>query len=389
MLQRKKVLFLSKWYPHRGDSQFGVFAQKHAQAIAVYADVTSIYIQSENDLASSYEILSNDLDGLHEIRVYFRKSKISFPLLGRGINFLKYILAFRKAMKRMKSEGFFPDICHANILIRPALMAFFLKLFKGVPYVVTEHWTGYKSGAFEDLPFEQKALSRFLVGKSSGTTTVSNALQNSMQGQGFNSTFYIVSNVLDSFPDSKQFEKKDTIVRIINVSDHVDWKKGITPLIRTFAAIEKEHSNIELHLIGDGPDHSLVHQAAQKTELLDEKIFLYGRQSNSFVIELMAKIDFLVVNSTIETFSVVTAEALAFGKPVIVTRCGGPEEFVREDCGLIISPNSPKELKSAMEQMILNHSSYNSEELSSYAKQKFSRESIGQQFDEIYKLVLS
>lgn len=44
--------------------------------------------------------------------------------------------------------------------------------------------------------------------------------------------------------------------------------------------------------------------------------------------------DFFVLNSNFETFSVVTAEALAYGKPVIATRCGGPEEFVNKIMGI-------------------------------------------------------
>ncbi len=48
----------------------------------------------------------------------------------------------------------------------------------------------------------------------------------------------------------------------------------------------------------------------------------------------------MITNSNYETFSVATAEALVCGVPVIATRCGGPEDFVTEDCGILIEPRN-------------------------------------------------
>jgi glycosyltransferase involved in cell wall biosynthesis len=50
----------------------------------------------------------------------------------------------------------------------------------------------------------------------------------------------------------------------------------------------------------------------------------------------------------VETFSVVTGEALALGRPVIATRCGGPEAFITPQNGTLITLRSTDELTAAM-----------------------------------------
>ena len=45
-----KVLFLSQWYPHRNDPMFGLFVQKHAEAVSLYCQVKVLYIQPDQNI---------------------------------------------------------------------------------------------------------------------------------------------------------------------------------------------------------------------------------------------------------------------------------------------------------------------------------------------------
>jgi hypothetical protein len=44
------VLFLSAWYPNRHDSMAGLFVQKHAEAVSMYADVKVLYVHADKDV---------------------------------------------------------------------------------------------------------------------------------------------------------------------------------------------------------------------------------------------------------------------------------------------------------------------------------------------------
>ena len=47
--ERKHIIFLARWYPHRYDPMFGLFIQRHAEAAALFNDITVIYCQQVDE----------------------------------------------------------------------------------------------------------------------------------------------------------------------------------------------------------------------------------------------------------------------------------------------------------------------------------------------------
>jgi len=126
--------------------------------------------------------------------------------------------------------------------------------------------------------------------------------------------------------------------------------------------------DFELHIVGNGVDREKLEILSEKYGLLNRMIFFEGMVPVDEVASFFCECDFFVLNSNFETFSVVTAEALAYGKPVIATRCGGPEEFVNSNCGILIEPRDNDALVKAMNYMLDNFSTYNPEDIREYAK---------------------
>ena len=105
-------------------------------------------------------------------------------------------------------------------------------------------------------------------------------------------------------------------------------------------------------------------------------VFFHGLVSEERKLELLTSSDFHILNSDDEGFSVVTAEAILYGIPVIATKCGGPEDFVNETTGILIERRNLEELKQAILYMLDNSWKYNKTKLHEFGKSMFSPEVI-------------
>ena len=70
--------------------------------------------------------------------------------------------------------------------------------------------------------------------------------------------------------------------------------------------------------------------------------------------------DCFVCSSRTETLSCVLNESAACGKPLISTRCGGPEDIVHERNGLLVPVDDPEAMAAAMRTMLDKAAAYDS-----------------------------
>jgi len=112
-----------------------------------------------------------------------------------------------------------------------------------------------------------------------------------------------------------------------------------------------------------------------------------GRLANTLVIDHMAHTGAVIINSNIETFSVVTGEALAQGKPVIATRCGGPVAFVTPENGLLIPVGDDQALTAAMLEIVRDWTRYDPAQIRASVHDKFSPDAVGRAFLKVYQRI--
>lgn len=95
--------------------------------------------------------------------------------------------------------------------------------------------------------------------------------------------------------------------------------------VRAFAEVRK-HRRIKLVLLGVGPERERLSSLAEAHGVAHDVLFL-GFVSNPWSIMACAKL--LLLTSKLEGFGNVIVESMAAGCPVIATRCGGPEDIIR------------------------------------------------------------
>jgi glycosyltransferase involved in cell wall biosynthesis len=59
-------------------------------------------------------------------------------------------------------------------------------------------------------------------------------------------------------------------------------------------------------------------------------------------------LDVFVLSSKSEGFSIACVEAMSCGVPVVATRCGGPQEILSNDSGLLVAPGDADALAHAI-----------------------------------------
>ncbi len=386
--KRIKVLFISKWFMNRHDPQLGVFIRKHATAAALYCDVALLCVMSDAEQKKLIEVEAKEEFNIRSFVVYFRKFISPIPFLNTIINFLRYIKANNVGLREIENKIGRHDVTHAYIMLRPALVAWWIKLTRGIPFVISEQWSGYATGKFSEKNPLVKFMYRFIFRKADGVTAVSEFLKTKMVASGLKNNYTITPNVIEHQARKKSPLSENGKIKILTVADLVDEIKNISSTIRVIAEISKSNNQIEFHIIGHGKDETMLKGLAGSLNLLDKVVFFHGVKTNEDVIQYLYASQFLVMNSRFETFSLICIEAMSCGIPVIATRCGGPDEFINEENGILIEPCKQDQLQQAIEKMIAGYKNYNSSILVRFASTEFSLEETGQKMDDIYRSIL-
>jgi glycosyltransferase involved in cell wall biosynthesis len=365
-----------------------VFIKKHIGVTAEKFNSSVVFATSAKQ-NNKFEVQSSFAERVFTVEVFFREYK-SKSGLKPAVHAFRYLKAMCKGIKLAKLQFGKPAIVHAHVVLRAALLAWILAFYHHIPFIITEHWSGFMNGDFQRKNLIYRKLVIFLMRRAAKIVVVSKSLKESLVRIGIeDSKISIIPNIVDALPqaENRRFTSFPCRIIFLSVADLVDRIKNISDIIKTVAELP-EKTDFEYWIVGDGEDKEKLVLLAESLGLLNKKVFFMGRKNNDEVLKIINEVDFLVLNSFTETFSVVTAEALLAGKPVISTRCGGPEFFINETNGILIEPGNREVLSAAIISMMSNYKSYNPEILKNPIREKFGREAVGKEilamYDEVF-----
>lgn len=102
-------------------------------------------------------------------------------------------------------------------------------------------------------------------------------------------------------------------------------EKGYDRLLRVFKRLNDEGLDLQLSIIGSGEKYNELNDYIEKNNL-KYKVFLLGYRENPY--KYVKNSDLFVCSSISEGFSLVIAEAMVVGVPVISVNCPGPNEVL-------------------------------------------------------------
>jgi spore coat protein SA len=144
-------------------------------------------------------------------------------------------------------------------------------------------------------------------------------------------------------------------LRLIYVG-RINPVKGLHVLLRAISNITPS-STWQLDIVGQPvtkKEHRYHRKLLAQGSLLP--VSWHGQKTHEEVGQLIAQSDVLVLPSIcLEAFGLVVPEALSTGRPVIATRCGGPEEIIDHGInGLLVEPGNSKDLEDAIRNLVIN-----------------------------------
>ncbi len=169
--------------------------------------------------------------------------------------------------------------------------------------------------------------------------------------------------------------------------------KGFDTLLKAFSELLSEMNgsdtgdvrssalsgkDIHLTIMGDGEEMTVLKSECVSLGINDSVSFTGAYVRKEFADELLRS-DCFVLASQSETFGIVYAEAMAAGVPVISTRCGGPEDFIDENSGILVPVDDVSALKEAMKKMVSAPDVYDARSISLACKERFSPENVADQ----------
>jgi len=241
-----------------------------------------------------------------------------------------------------------PDVIHAHWTTEYALAA----LSSTRPTIVTAHDHPRDILAHLGIGhYPLYLLSEYVIRKAKYMSVVSpHVLEFVARRRTCNFTMIPnpVSSELMSLSQTEMNHRSATAPKITSVLDWNELKNPKAALL-AFRLIHSGYPNAEMHLFGNGMAEGEDCELWCKRNECNHGVVLHGKVANSIFREQFANTSILLHTSRTEACSMVIAEAMILGVPIIGgTRSGGvPWQLGYGTAGLLVDINNPRAIADA------------------------------------------
>lgn len=382
---KKKILFVPSWYPNPADPISGVFIEEQAVALSKEHDVAVLLPK----MASWRNVMKADAPdkSVKEMQsglpVYHEYARPLIPHGPESTDYNTFARAAQNGFRKIVNEWGTPDIIHTHVVLPAGWSALGVGKKHGIPVVLTEHSSPFSMHLGTELT--RRLVRETLTGVNQ-IVAISPALAQQLLDVEPGLQIEVIGESLrtDFFVPAGGVDKADRTRKSFFVAARLAEQKGLEHLVKAVhLLVEKGLNSFELVIGGDGPDRQKLEELARNLGVSGYCHFLGGLNREQ-VRERMQKCDVFVLSSLHETFGVVVGEAMACGKPVISTRCGGPEFFVNDENGVLVDVANPQGLAGAMEDFLKDRLSFDPQTVRASVVDRFSPEAFVKNITAVY-----
>lgn len=373
-----RLLIIPSWYATEDKPNNGIFFKEQAESLAGSGvDVVVAYPDLRFRLGMLRRGIYRDYGAEVPTYIYRKRTLTPFNERGRWPQISKMLEGLYDRVCRDIGK---PDIVHLHSC-RMGVEAVNLCRNHGLPLVYTEHFSGILGKMDDDLKYQfektlegcdcsiavSEDLKARMVTKRPDTLFIPNLVDTS--------SFKIMPNVAPA--GDFVFAAMGNLVTL----------KGYDILIQAFASALRHMPGAKLYIAGKGEQEQELKSLIAELNV-EDSVQLTGFLTRALAPKFYNGCDCFVCSSFTETFGVTLIEALSCGKPVIATRCGGPESIVNSKNGLLINAGDVLSMERALVYMYRRAKSYNPFLLREDCMKRFGKSYICQRLVQLYAHIL-
>jgi glycosyltransferase involved in cell wall biosynthesis len=311
----------------------------------------------------SKEILMNSSPNVYdhlvnfEVQRYFDKTSF-MKIRGHRVTLglippfsISAVFAIKHALK-----DFEPDVINVHYVMPTGLAGVYAQKFGKIPTVITYNGRDVPGPG---VPSLWKYWHQFIGRNCQNMTFVSKYCRDVIYGCNSNKGHIIYNGV--EYPSKVSQSQKNVLRSKLNLNGNerilfslqrLDHIKRVDVLIKSMDLILKRLPNTSMIIGGKGPDMPRLKKIAKKLGLA-EKIIFTGFIPEHEIPIYFGLADLFVFNSTYETFGMVLAEAMNYGKAVVSVKNTAICEVVDQGkTGLLVQSNDYEAFAKAASELL-------------------------------------
>ncbi len=272
----------------------------------------------------------------------------------------------------VKAHGV-PDALYAHDIFYGGVLAAALTRRYGVRSALLEHSTAYQEG--RAIFPGQPAIIRLTLRSIDAPLVVGKALGEALHQIAPDVQTQVLGNVVDIETFTRAVIHPPKPFHFTLIASLKERRKRFDLVIAALAILVRAGIDARLTISGDGSLRTEIEaQIAQAG--MSERVRMAGRLTPTEVRNLIHASHAVVCASDVETFNVGIAEAMACGVPVLSTRCGGPEDYITPETGILVPPGDADALADGMRRMMAEYDRFDRDAARQIIVERFSERAI-------------
>jgi len=388
------IFYVPSWYPDpRRQIMNGVFLYEAVTSLAKHHPSLRIYVslwgQGDRELSAARfrtwlghpGLGDRSRRGRHQVAanlVELHSPTWTWRYTVRRGNIAAVLRRNRSHLAEAKAECGRIDLIHAQVSFPAGYVAMCLAAEHRIPFAVSEHMSPFPFRHFERHGAVVADVAEPLR-RARCVTAVSRALAGEIRAK-IGVEAVVLPNGVDEtfFTPAPRTPQGFTFLTVANL----EHQKGIDDLLQAIALVGPL-SGVRYRLAGRGSRGGAYRALAGRLGVQDRVEWL-GQLGRTEVRDAMRECDCFVLTSRHESFGVVYAEATACGKPVIATRCGGPEDIVHDGNGVLVPVGDVAGIARALTTMVGRAREYDAGAIRADFESRFASRSVSQRLVALY-----